>query len=997
MLITRIFWSLQKAVKNGHLKPIDVADTPQERKQFRGTLKRLKDEADNAGMDVFCDARDGFFILASDALLEKKLMEVPVRKIKLHQKKLIVKDDRYIFEIQATNDSQALLAVKEERDFLQLVEVLWLLNAQVDGERGTIANTHVNKLKKQYKRRSIAFDSELIDLETGDRSAFSKQRENIIGRTEKSISDDEHKRKISKTPVKTDNKRPMKTSSSGRQSGGSRMSSLFKSLPRLRQKKYEFNAGDSVDGVPKIQFSGNVQEVKANEEGAEQILDRHCKVSGKIFYAYEPGSDLKPIFKVPLRNAAVEEIIEKEANKFGFILSSMEDRATFKFLVLTEEEFDNWSNALYLNESKSVPGRMSSRESLLDESRSDADTDAKPEGAFPGSNSNSSISSMLSKQAKSIAGNGDETNTTVPSRKISEDVFTGSADDVLYSGFLYEVKISESNGIKSRTKIRRWCSLKQSWIEIYNNKNDKVPIRGIAVQHHTFENLSAEDSGEKWALGLKADNEVLILCANGEEDFNKWQQVFRKVAKRSSRKASDTAKLKLKSAGEGIRQLLSSSSLPGSSKRDSKRSTIVLDDDDKKVVDTFTKDMESGSKISGVLMIMAVNDKPSKPKKRFCVIRDGKFCIAKRSKPQKAIQTIELSSIGILDECDIDKAIFRFRLDFGQNESLVFQAEDQPTADNWMVAISMGILLERLTSPEKFPQQGEPGSDNGAEAQHGDLETNDLGLVDVSPVIGGDTLGPKNSNLSNDIKVAIDRKISGGSNYLNPLSDLLESAFTPGPYSESSTPSSREGTLERNLRGKAGPRSSSGEAIMEEEREDSDDVDSQKQEVRRDENAYDGRKVAAGEESNGLPKPGSVTEAISVFEKMAPNTKEHVDDNVFSQDKEHSETENELKALLKTQDDLQKERATILSCLADLENNVETSRARMETGSEAQELHVNEEEYNTAKNDLEAMQNRLNDVNKSLLDVVAEIKTKYSKATNPFRKRSAVISSHVIV
>ena len=69
----------------------------------------------------------------------------------------------------------------------------------------------------------------------------------------------------------------------------------------------------------------------------------------------------------------------------------------------------------------------------------------------------------------------------------------------------------------------------------------------------------------------------------------------------------------------------------------------------------------------------------------------------------------------------------------------------------------------------------------------------------------------------------------------------------------------------------------------------------------------------------------------------------------------------------------------------------------METGSEAQELHVYKEEYNTAKNDLEAMQNRLNDVNKSLLDVVAEIKTKYSKATNPFRNRSAVISSHVIV
>ena len=1019
---------LQKNVKNGHAKVLDTSDAGTDIGRYRCTLKQLADPTDN-GSDIHCEVSGGSFILATDETLKQKILEIPIRQVKLNQKEQS-QEDIYVFEVKTSEETPVLLGLKEKAELTRLLEALWVQHAQIEGEKGTIIYDFVKSMKKKSKRRSTLFDS----AEAGSKAAKDIGIVNFalpkLNEPDIVASEGEQFGRMPRRLTKSsegkgmDGKKSPKPPSGSKQSGGSRMSQFFRSLPRRKHKRYDFTT-DTVDGMPKTQFSGTVNEIITNDEGIEAMFERHCKISGKIFYAYDPSSDVKPVFKVPLRSAAIED--DKDNNRFMFMLSSMEDNSTFKFIVDTEEDFDNWFNAIYMIDGKSSAGKLSSRESLLDETKSDADIDLKPEvpsTIFSASNSNSSLSSMMSKQAKSLAGSGDEMKPEEKiTRKVSEEVFKNSPEIVKYSGFLYEVKITESSGVKSRTKLRRWCVLRQSWIEIYNSKSDKVPIRGIDVGHHAVEAVSLEESGEKWAINLRSEDEDFVLCANNDEDYAKWLQEIKKVSKKRSRRPSDAAKMKLKSASEGIRQLLSSSSLSSLSKRDSKRNTIVLNEIDEKVVEKFTDDIESGNKISGVLSVVMVDGKLVKPKKRFCLIRDGKFCIAKRSKPQKFIKTIELSKVAILDECDIERNIYRFRLDFGRDKSMALTAVDHKTADSWMVAISMAILLERLTSPEKFPQQGEPDDSFTADEYNDEFgpETNDLGLIDVSPVIKREDRGSQSSNFSNDIKLAIDRKISDGSSYLNPLSNLLEHAFTPGPYSESSTPSSREGTLERNLRKRGSNLVASVRVIEEEEREDFDEVDagsippseSSQQTEDADKSRVSNETLDGGESSSlksdtlsveeQQPASGSVSSAVAKFEQMGgTRSSEQSPDSVFSsvfrnEAAEESQVEVQLSDLLKQREDLEKERKVILDRLPDLKKALDDARIRKERGSATSEASLYEEEYETTSNDLGRMQKRLGEVDKKLRSVQITLRKRTSRIKEPFRRRSAHISPHVIV
>jgi len=992
----------KKHVKNGIATPIDVSDVAQHRTQFTGKLMQLKDFNDEGGQELYCEIRGGFFALSNESSMENKVSESPVRKVRIDQK-ATGESNQYVFELQVNNEVPIIVRMKGKSELQQLVETAWLQNANIEGEKGTFVFHLVGRLKTKYNRRSITFDPEPKDLGIGDRSSQQRISGTSLFSNEKAASDSEHigvaARKQSKVPV--DSKKAYKQGS--KHSGGSRMSAFFRSLPRRKHKKYEFT--DVPDGIPKMQFSGTVFEVNVNTDGVKTRTERHCKVSGKIFYAYEVGNDLKPVFKVPLRNATIEDGgTEKDDTKLMYTLTSMEDKRTFTFEVDTEEYFDNWYNALYMIETKSNAGKMSSRESLLDETKSDVDIDLKVDNTTPlfsGSNSNSSLSSVMSKQARSLAGSGDESKAeAVPTRKISEDVFASSIESIRHSGFLFEVKMSETNGIKSRTKIRHWCVLRQSWIELFVKKNDKVPLRGISIAHYSIEPAGVEELGEKWAINLRSDDELLILCASSEEDYVKWQLELKKVTKKRSRRSSDMAKLKLKSASDGIKQLLSSSSLPGMAKRDSKRNTIVLNETDEKLVHDFTVDIESGNKISGVLTIAVVNEKFVKPKKRFCVIRDGKFCIAKRSKPQKFIRTIDLSKVVLLDECDIEKEVFGFRLNFGPGECVAFQAADQKTADDWMVAISMAILLEKLTSPDKFPQHEEQHEDFPETLDDINPDLNDLGLVDVSSVIANTEHGSESSNFSNDIKAAIDHKISVGDDYLSPLSNLLESAFEQGPYSGSSAPSSREGTLERETNGSKGGRSG-GIAIPEEDCENSVGSSSASQDSKVDTTRPgadpNDESNSFFDEHNENPKPGSASKYVAYYESINARSRKISDDSVFQKDADSSQVELKLADLLKKQEDLEKEKNVILKRLPDLRNEVSLAHMRIEKEDSKNERDMLAEEYETIKGDLERMEKRLLPLEKELSSVRHTLAKRASKLKDPFRRRSAVISPHIIV
>ena len=966
-------------------------------------LKSFEDK----GIEGWCTVQDRKFVISKHKGRSETILLLATKLIKLRQEKL-PKNGNCIFTVQKSHEPPVILSVDTEDVFISLLGILWAQGAQIEGEEGTIAYKAAKKLREAEKRKSITAINEP--------GPTMKQP---FSRDERTRSDGEQNlikpRKLTRPPTKPNasfDKSAHRTPGSVKP-GGSRMSAFFRSLPRRNRKKYDFSA-DVVDGLPKSQLSGPIYQIQLDENGEETSTRRQGKVSGKIFYAYDVENEVKPIFKVPLRNSHVEDVMEPEQGIFSFQVSPMEKETAFKFTVDTEEEFEKWFSALYLVDSRANQSGLSSRESLLDESRNEADTETRPDRPsepFSGSNSSNSLSSMLSKQAKSLGGSGDELKSP---RKVSEEVFHGSLESIRHSGYLYEVNITEKNDVKSRTKIRRWCVLRKSWIEIYDNKSDKIPVRGIAIGHHSLELVGVDDSGEKFTMCLRSEDDDYLLCATNEEDYSKWMFELKKVCKKRGRRTSDAAKLALRSASDGIRTLLSSSSLSGSGKRDSKRATIVLNEDDEKVVEKFTDTVESGSKISGILLIIMKDGKLTKPKKRLCTIRDGTFCIAKRSKPTKYIKTIELLNVAILDECDVDKRLFRFRLDYGDDLSMTFQTVDHETAENWMVGISMAILLERLTSRDKFPQQGEEElSHLGGNSEVGP-ETNDLGLIDVSPMLPRNGRASSGSNLSSDIKQELDRKISYGSNYLHPLSNLLESAFdvSLSQYAGSSASSSREGTLERD-RGSGlfvNSRKNSDGVIIEEALEDFDTIDGKMYSAAAlaDQQQQPPAKQSNGETEStadllikittcdsggeGEPATGSVSSTVAKFEQLSS-----YDENVFEHENyqpDHFELEKELAELLKERESLEKERNVSLDRIPDLQKVVKETKDRRASSSSSSQY---KNEYDITRTDLNNMEQRLEVVSKRLHIVEGLIKKKVSRIPESFRARGTVISPHVIV
>eukprot|EP00794_Sanderia_malayensis_P015159 gene15159-16717_t len=1067
-------------VKNGDVM---VAQQQQQRQfaEFNCRMQLLLSKDNVKGRDVFCHLKHGDFILSNDRHCLDVIAKMPAKELSLYDDGKY-KSASYVFTVQKQSEKGHVLSLDSKMTYQSLLASLWTSGARINGGEGSVAKEALDDIKARLKRRSVTFGDE-PRLTESDENSLPKVKTYFIpdlsDPTVRALSDGENSfvrpRKLTRASEKSLSK---SRSSTVTKSAGSRMSVFFRSLPRRNRKKHELPA-ESVDGLPKAQFSGVVKQIETNEMGRELLTNRVCKISGKIFYAYGIDNEVKPIFKVPLRNAAIEDMLDGEKDLFVFMLSSMEDHATFKFQVETKESFDKWSNALYMLDTKSNATGLSSRESLLDDTKGEAvdieirigDEKMPPRS---GSNSNTSLSSLLSKQAKALAGSEDDVKlsttpssfTTIVERKISEDVFHSNVESITLSGFLFEVNKTVRNNITSRTKIRRWCVLRKSWLEIYENEADRTPIRGIAMANQKLEVTGHDDVIDKYAMCLRSEDEEFILCANTEEDYGRWVAELKRILKKVNRRtSSDTAMQALKSASGSIRQFLSSSSLSGSGKRDSKRATIVLNEVDEKVVEKFTDDVESGNKISGILSIVMRDGKLMKPKKRVCTIRDGMFCIAKRSKPSKIIDRIDLSNVAILDECDVDKGVYRFRLDYDKDRSLSFQAVDHKTADNWMVGISMAILLERLTSGEKFPHQPDVVAEEKQDPLNFDYfdydgdddkiqpEIDPLGLVTLSPPASRDSRSSNSSNLSNDIKREIDRKISFGSNYLHPLSNLLESAFngTPTAVSESSAPSSREGTLEREYPKGGYQRKSSGQAIIEERREDSegeklegqetktvvlveetseqaidsvhadnvtkngvsksdtpnqvDNADQSEQTLTSDcsESALNSIRpkiVVSNDPPSSIQSAGSVSNAIAMFENIASSRKGSLEDSVFresSTDPDKSQLEVQLSELLKEREALEKERNVMMDRLPVLEQVVRDAKDRKNSENDSPEKVLLKQEYRTTNNDMVEMKARLEVVNKRLKIIDAVIHKKLPKLSESFRSRTTVISPHVIV
>ena len=132
---------------------------------------------------------------------------------------------------------------------------------------------------------------------------------------------------------------------------------------------------------------------------------------------------------------------------------------------------------------------------------------------------------------------------------------------------------------------------------------------------------------------------------------------------------------------------------------------------------------------SGVLVEYFEDSKSSstKTKERYCWIQNGVFNVAKIIKT-KPIKQIDLSTVVLLDESDVTKNKFAFKLEYtnssngsnGKRNKILLRALDAILADKWMVAVSMGILYHRLSgSSSSTSQQRLCNQDSDNDGDHG--------------------------------------------------------------------------------------------------------------------------------------------------------------------------------------------------------------------------------------------------------------------------------------
>ncbi|XP_066915592.1 uncharacterized protein [Clytia hemisphaerica] len=101
------------------------------------------------------------------------------------------------------------------------------------------------------------------------------------------------------------------------------------------------------DIVLKETQRGVLKQLLKDDEGNEYYEDRFCRIRGKIFQCFANETETtKPLFKIPLRNAMIEEFVNPGTGLFSFKISSNDAPSNeYTFALDNESELDSWTAA----------------------------------------------------------------------------------------------------------------------------------------------------------------------------------------------------------------------------------------------------------------------------------------------------------------------------------------------------------------------------------------------------------------------------------------------------------------------------------------------------------------------------------------------------------------------------------------------------------------------------------------------------------------------------
>lgn len=485
-------------------------------------------------------------------------------------------------------------------------------------------------------------------------------------------------------------------------------------------------------------FGGPLMQVKSNASGLDPVKSRWCTIKEKELLVFSDYKATDPLLKIPLVNSVFSNLSQSEGNVHRFQVRYGNEKVVFE----TCDKFDlnRWLGML----------------ASVTEYRNSSD-DERPKCTGRLTSPTFAKKKVLHRRTRSEALPSEEGTCKPESRT---QWFTGtkegssSATDRLVSGYMQEVR--ESHG--ARTMLRRWCVATSDKFCVYDNQNSNKASYEWELSEMMVQDQSDIETGT-FGFYVAFGEEKLCFRVIDEDSARHWLSVlarychavpsdqplfktssskWRSNGRRSSSDndlknaevkspESETNALEVLSEGRASGRKLTRRATEDSTffrkfnrsefrapwRASSERLEVKMRERSGRTpANRARKRFSCGSlfdsegKYSGHLMEMITSELYSSQVRRWCLQKDDLLQVFENEACDKPIKTIPLFDVKVTDTSDLDACFYRFRIDYGDNQSVCFRALTRSDLEKWTTVISVKTAVLQDRSERQFRRAG---------------------------------------------------------------------------------------------------------------------------------------------------------------------------------------------------------------------------------------------------------------------------------------------------
>ena len=505
--------------------------------------------------------------------------------------------------------------------------------------------------RRPLRPRSRSNDKKDSTVGSLSHTALSKTLPNL-GKRKKTAKD---QKELTKTKSISNATNAFDSPSVHRKKGGNAISSLIRSFTvdtlgrKSKNKSYELpkDPTKEEDIVLKETQRGIIKQVIKKDKN-EHYEEKFCRVRGKVFQCYNQESDTKPLFKVPLKNAAIEDFANPGTSLFRFTITALDTGMEYTFALDNERELDAWTGALFgddqlhksLENSPQVPRRISTstfytptspvskRTSLASTHASIGSKDSFAEDEEESSEVSADIDHRRSTEPFLVVDSADSIDKNIDiidsNREITlkdgdarshSSSFTGSVSSITdlegkcspaskqrlkpvsdEAIKLSHVMFEASRSDMSRTKTKRWAILRKSVLELYKNEVEKYPLKILRLTSSELIEIETASNKDRLKITLKSDDcaSELVLIAPNENVHKVWVDEIKRLCRSLRRRKNPRH-----SVGNIMRRLGSAEKMKELKSKKDKRISMLLVDDDVEAIEKFGETADPAKMMSG--------------------------------------------------------------------------------------------------------------------------------------------------------------------------------------------------------------------------------------------------------------------------------------------------------------------------------------------------------------------------------------------------------------